>query len=55
MASPLSSNISLQLLDSMVSTPVYEIFIFASKWSNIAIIGATTFLYILKLLGSDKF
>ena len=55
LASLLLLDISLQLLDSMVSIPAFETSMSNSEWSNVAIIGAAAFLHTSKLLGSNNF
>ena len=48
-------DIHLQSLDSMVSIPISETSVSNSEQPNIAIIGATAFLHVSKLLGSHNF
>jgi len=55
LASLSSLDISLQSSDSGVSIPGSEIFVSNSEQSNITIIGATAFLYTLKLPDSSNF
>ena len=55
MASLFFLDTSLQSLDSAVSIPASETFMFNFRQPNITIIGTVAFLYVSKLLGSHNF